>query len=339
MKILCAYSGIEFDCSHFPGTFYSRESYHPVFNLPQKKLLSYTGKWAAGELTRIDSYLLFLAILKSSDLVEFRVPVFRNEHTDAIIAHNMEPMVKVICKLNAVTNPAVTFPHFVITTETRFLSNVNHWIENWTESYQEFLDGARRNYDQRKLLHRENALQRMIKNPHKSVKEYANQIAEWAAIAGEFPVFLVSTPFHPKVQIPLVEYWKQIIIRCTKEEYLYSIPRNDLQELIDHCEDKIPVGTIFSNTLFKVLRNALEKQHNFLGLGDLDIKSTFTILSERDDIESANLMAAAQSAPLEEPRQEQYPSKLAFMKAKFRWEMAKKLEAEKRNSGDRRTLD
>lgn len=337
MKILCAYSSIEFNVEHFPGTFYSREAHHPIFDLPQKKLLSYTGKWAAGELTPTDSYLLFLALLKSSDQVDFRIPVFRAPQTDGIIARDMEFLVRTVIKLNTVTNPNVTFPSYVITPETRYLTNVHYWIENWDDAYKEYLSKATKYnaHDSAKLIHRENALQRMIKNPHKQVRDYASQIAEWAATAGEFPNFLTQSPIY-KTQVPISEYWKAIITRCAKEEYLFSIPKQDLVELIEHCEDKIPIGSIYSNALFKLLRKALQKQENFLGIGDMDVRSTFQILNDTDTIESANLRAAIDSAPLEEPRQEQYPTKFLYMKAKFRWDMAKKFEKEKKESGDRR---
>ena len=165
MKILCSISGIEFNCEHFPGALTSREVSHPVFSIPQKKLLSYTRKWAAGELTTTDSYLLFLAILASSELIQFRVPVSRNEQTNSIVANNMESLVKITAKLNAVTNPNVTFPHYVVSPETKYLTNVNHWISNWEDAYKEFQDGYSRQEDSRKLITREAALERMIKNP------------------------------------------------------------------------------------------------------------------------------------------------------------------------------
>jgi hypothetical protein len=328
MKILCTYSGVEFNCEHFPGTFYSREVCHPVFYIPLKKLLSYTGKWAAGELTPTDSYLLFLSILKSTDLVEFRVPVFKNQYTDSLIAQNMEFLVTTVTKLNAVSTPSVVFPHYVITPETRFLTNVRYWIENWAEAYKDFQSGRGRDYDNRKLLHREAALQRMIKNPHKPIRDYAAQIADWAAIAGEFPNFLVTDPFRAsREKITLSDMWKLIITRCAKEEYLYTIPKSDLQELIDHCEDRIPIGSIYSNALFTLLRKAQDKQKNWLGLGDMDIKSSFEILAKTDDAETANIRAAIQSAPEQEPRPEQYPTKFLYMKAKFRWQMAKRYQS------------
>lgn len=333
MKILCSLSGIEFNAEHFPGTFYSREISHPIFYLPQKRLLSYTGKWASGELTRTDSYLLFLSLLNSSDQVEFRMPVFRNEQTDSLVALNMESLVRTVIKINAVKNPSVTFPRFAITHETRFLSNVHHWIEAWKEAYTDFENGTRKDYEVRKLVQREAALQRMIKNPHKDIREYASQLGDWAAVAGEFPSFLIQSPWS-SLKISCSDYWKTIIIRAARNEFLHSVPSKDLQELIEHCEDKIPVGSIYSHALFKLLRYAKERLVNFLGFGDVDIRSTYTLLDSSTDIESANLKAMVDSAPLKEPRLEEYPNKFKYLQAKLKWDMARKYKKENPESTD-----
>jgi hypothetical protein len=330
MKILCSHSSLEFTTEHFPGTFYSKEICHPIFYLPQKKLLSYTSKWAAGELTPTDSYLLFLALLKSSDRVEFRVPVFKTPFTDSIVAQNMEFLVRTVIKLNTVVNPSVVFPSFAITPETKFLSNVKYWIESWHSSYEEFRSGKFKEYDNRALAHRESALQRMIKNPHKPISSYATQIADWANLAGSFPSFIVSSPFTRNTQITCDVYWKQIIVKCARDESIFSIPRNDLTELIEHCETNIPVGSgIYSHALFKVLRSGLEKQKNFLGLGDFDIgETTYQFLESSDSTESANIKAMIDSAPTEIPRPDQYPNKIAYFRAKNRWDMAQKFAKE-----------
>jgi hypothetical protein len=303
-----------------------------VHSFPKKPIiLPYLRKWSAAELTPTDSYLLFLALLKSSELVDFRVPVFRSTQTDALVAQNMEYLARTVIKLNTVQNPAVIFPHFAISPDTRLLTNVHYWIENWENCYADFASGKARDYDNRKLARREMALQRLIKNPHKSISAYASEIADWAATAGDFPIFNTNTPFS-KLPIPLIDYWKEIIRRCTKNELLYSIPKNDLAELISHCEDNIPVGSIYSNALFKVLRVAAEKHKNFLGLGDYDIKSTYQILSDDDTTESANLKALIDSAPAEEPRLEQYETKFKYLQAKLRWDMAKKYKEQKGES-------
>jgi hypothetical protein len=325
MKILCGLSGIEFQCDHFPAYLHARESHHPIFNIPQRKLLSFLPKWASGELTTTDNYLLFLAILNSSDLVEFRTPAVKTPFTDSIVAQNMESLVRTIIKLNTVTNPAVVFPRYVITPETKTLSNVKYWIENWKEAHKEFLDGYRSAHTSEKLVRREAALERMIKNPHKPIASYASQIADWAAIAGSFPNGNIPSPFT-QLQIPLSQYWKEIIIRCANETSLFSIPRTDLDDLLEHCEQNIPVGSIYSNALFRILRHALERQKNFLGLGDLDIsRSTYQILESSDDAESANIRAMIDAAPDHEPKPDEYPTKFAYLKAKLRWDMSRKL--------------
>lgn len=323
MRILCSISGIEFSVDHFPGEFFSRETYHPVFHLPQKRLLSYTGKWASGELTRTDSYLLFLALLNSSDHIEFRTPVYRNELTDSLIATNMEFLIRTVIKLNSVVNPAVTFPRFAVTVDTRYLTNVHHWIEAWNDAYKDFLNGYKSAHESSKLINRENALARMIKNPHRAVAEYAGPLAEWAVIAGQFPEFLMET-LPGSSPVRLCDYWKQIIQKCARDESLYTVREADLAELIEHCEDKIPVGSIFSHALFKLLRHAAEKHKNFLGLGDRDLVSNYSILADSTDTESANLKALIDSAPVTEPRREQYATQFQFMRAKMRWDMARK---------------
>lgn len=333
MKIMCAYSSVEFTCEHFPGTFYAKEAYHPIFLLPQRKLLPYIGKWAAGELTPTDSYLLFLALLRSSELVDFRVPVFRNEHTDALVANNMEYLIRTILTLNTVTNPGVHFPQFVITADTRFLQNVQHWIAAWNKIYHEMKDGHKTAHDWQKLNRRDMALQRMIKSPHRKVESYSSELAMWAEAAAEFPTFQTSSPWT-KGTVAINEYWKEIIRRCTKNEQLFSIQRKDLQELLEHCEEHIQFGSIQSNLLFKVLRAALEKQKNFLGLGDMDIKSSFAILDSSDDVESAQIKTMIQVAPVEEPRPEQYPTKLAYLRAKMRFDMATKYKKEQEGEQD-----
>jgi hypothetical protein len=337
MKILCSHSSLEFNTEFFPGTFYTKEICHPIFYLPQKKLLSYTAKWAGGELTSTDSYLLFLAILKSSDRVEFRTPVFRTPFTDSIIAQNMEFLVRTVIKLNTVVNPSVVFPSFAITPDTKYLSNIKYWIESWHQSYEEFRSGKIKDYDNRALAHREAALQRMIKNPHKPISSYATQIADWACIAGSFPTGLVPSPFTKNAEISIDLYWKQLIIKCAKDEAIFSVSnlyrkeiQRDLEDLISHCETNIPIGSgIYSHALFKILRHGLEKQRNFLELGDFDIaETTYQFLESSDSTESANIKAMIDSAPQELPSPKSYPNKISYLRAKNRWDMAQKFKKE-----------
>lgn len=324
MKALCAISSVEFNVEHFPGSLYSGEICHPVFYIPQRKLLTYLPKWSAHELTSTDSYLLFLALLNSTELVKFRVPVFRNDRTNSIIAQNMEFLAKVVSQINTVTTPSFNFPQFAVSPETRYLDNVHYWLEDWHEAYKNFLAGYPSAHDNAKIIRREKALEKLIKSAHRDSSKFAHSLADWAADAGSFPTFSLRNPYSSAGQvISCADFWKLIIIRCASSENIFAIDRNDLVEILEHCEENIPIGTIFSNALFSILRSALEKQKNFLGLGDIDLSGgKYQFVTDDDTVETANIKALIDAAPSEMPTPEKYPTKLAYLRAKLRWEMS-----------------
>ena len=323
MKILCAYSGLEFQVEHFPFYLSTQQTIHPVFHIPQKKLLSLLRKWSEQEFTPTDSYLYTLALLNSSELIHWYSPAKRTPFTPAIIAQNIEGLVRALLKLNTVPNPETVFPSFAITKETASLSNLGEWIADWEQAYKDFKDGYRSAHDSRKLLTREAALQRLIKSPHAPVQKIASQIAAWAAQAGNFPTFLIPSPFVKNLKISCSDYWQTLIIRCAKNENIYALSEKDLQELLEHCEEHIPVGSIYSNHLFSVLRKGLAKNKDFLGLSTL---GSYTLLEESaaTNVEAANLISIINSAPSEEPKKEDYPSSFKYLQAKLRWDAAQR---------------
>lgn len=317
MKILCSLSSIEFRVEHFPFSLSSREASHPVFAIPQKKLLSAIATKYPDGLTPTDAYLGFLALLHSTGNLDWRVPCYRTPKLDALVAQNMELLLRTIAQINTIQHPAFSLPRFVISTDTRELTNVQHWIEAWLEYYSDFQSGNRKAILHDRIATREQAMEKLIKDPSKNPANYANTLAEWAALAGEFPTGTVPVN---GLQVSLAEYWKSIIRKCARAEVLFSIDDADLSELIEHCEDTISNHGIFTHTLLKVLRDAAESKRSFLGLGDFDIKSgAYRILGDGDSIETANIMAMVDSAPANEPRQSDYPSKLAYLRAMYKW--------------------
>jgi len=322
MRLICAFSSLEFNVQHFPGTLSNRETVHPIFYIPQKKLLSYSVKWAAGELTTTDSYLLFLALLNSTDNIEFRLQAIRTNHTDSIVASNMENLFNIVGKLNIVQHPGFTPPQFVISPETRNLANVANWIAIWENYYNEWYSGYRTMSEEQKLIRRTAALERMINSAHvRNEKAFARILADWAEIAGNFPKSptLVNTAY-----IPLNEYWKQIIIKCFNAEQIFTIPKTDIDELLCHCEDNITQGSSYAYNLLKALRSGLAKQTDFLGFGELDLNSStrYRIIDAESSVETANKLALIEAAPTTLPKELDYPSKIAYLRAKVKWDMA-----------------
>jgi hypothetical protein len=324
MRVICKYSSLSFNCEHFPASLERGETSHPIFHIPQHKLLSFLGKWSSQGLTPTDSYLLFLAILRSSDQIHFRCAARRGPQTDAIIAQNMEYLAKTIIKLNSISSPSQHFPSFAIGPETADLSNVHYWIQAWEEEYNQFQSGYVSRVTQRKLETREQALERLVKSPHTNSLAFARQISEWAAVAGAFPTFAIKSPFTGLPQ-SCSDYWKLLIQKAAGEISLHTIPQSDLQELLEHCEDSIDAGSIYAHSLFQFLRTAIQKQNNFLGFGDKDFSPTisFSIL-DSEDVEAANMRAAIASAPTSFPLREQYPTQFAYMRARLKWDMAQK---------------
>ena len=317
MKTICNISGLELTISYFPDTIYHPSIVHPVFLIPQKKLLAKGTAYFTNpsQYNSTDAYLLFLALLNSTELIEWKTPALRTVETDHTIANNMEALIRVIGKISLISHPSFVLAKVAINKDTRDLSNVKYWIDSWEESIQEFKDGYRSYSDTRALLNRELALERLIKNPMKSVDNYARSLSEWAAMAGSFPKSILDFGSY---KIHCDDYWKGIISKCVREESIFSIPANDLQELIDWCEEYISHGSIYSHALMTLLRIGRKKQSDYLNLGDFSI----TILDADASVEQANKLAMIAAAPDTEPTPNQYPNKLAYIKAKARWELA-----------------
>lgn len=325
-RLTCSKSGITFNCEHMP---LASHNIHPLFNVPQKRLVSLAGQWAAQRLSSTESYLLYLALLDSTELVVWRTPAAHiGPQTDAIVASNMENLLHIIAKINLIKHPSFTLPSFAVGPETATLSNSPHWIQVWTENYREwysdYLAAGKREELKEVLDHREEALQRLIKSAT-PVEAYAATLAEWASAAGNFPT---STTEHPvtKMPVPLADYWKQLIRTIANEDKLWRYPRADLVELIDHCEGAIVHGNIYAHTLMKYLRSGLRKYDDYLGFGDVSIGSSggtpFTVMSPASGVHAINRAALISTAPEEEPRKHQYPNTLAWLKAYTKWKLA-----------------
>lgn len=305
-KAICANSGLELEISYFPYSFSKGEITHPIFQLNTRQLLGLLPKWTGRELTEIDTRLYFLALLNSTNLVEFRTYA---RPSPAICEKNMEPLVKIASWIYSIKNPAVTLAKFAITTDTANLENIHHWISIWYENRADFENGYRKQQIARDRVIREAALEKLIKTPGKTPENYANTLAEWAALAGDFPKFRITV--NNKVTT-IDQYWKDIIRRCGTNGNIWKIDSNDIQELLEHCEDYIEAGTIYSNSLFRLLRGALKRQDGFM------------MMVEDDDIEKANIASIIASAPTHKPIESEYETNIAYLRAKNAWNLAEK---------------
>lgn len=342
-KITCKFSGVEFSCEHMPISLSHREACHPIFSLPKKRLLSLTSQWASNRLSPTESYLLYLSLFHTTDLIEWRTPAIYTPRTASIIAQNMESLIHVIGRIDLISHPSFTLPHFIISHDTADLNNTHYWIKIWRENFDEWYNDYHssliREETKERLSKRTHSLERMIKSPHASKQSLAESLANWAEIAASFPQMRIS---HPLTKQPstLAEYYKQIIRACATDDAIWRIPEKHILEVIEHCEDELFIedrtsneytgaGSIYCHSLMKLLREGLEKRETYLGFASYDITpiastkgTAFQILpssSSKLDAAVANIVNAA---PKEMPEQKNYPNVFAYLKAKSAWELA-----------------
>lgn len=336
-RILCSLSGIEFKAEHMPIYLTSRESHHPVFDIPGGRLIPLSERWLEQDLSDTENYLLYLALFNSTGLMEFRVPAIMDGNSSSLIANNMHKLCEIVEIIQNLGEERAQelfhLPTFVITPDTKTLEDSPNWIRIWQQCYTDYCNQYRTATALEKLNRKESILERLIKDKTKDISLYAHQLANWASQAGAFPEFDagLDKSILGGQSMSLSRYWQHIIKCCAKTEAIWEIPDADLTELIEHCEENIDHGSIYSHTLMSLLRAGAERKKNFLDLGDIDIggsKVTFRILDASASIEDANKLALIDSAPSEEPVEKNYPNKLAYIKAKMKWKLKKDYETD-----------
>lgn len=313
MEVYCRYSGLSFKVENFTHKM-RVEGIHPIFFVPTERLLNRAHDWADRRLDPQETRLLFLALLHSSDLVDFQVPA---RCAVATAEMHMEKLMNFLRWHSDKMAPALTLPSFVISNDTASLTNVGFWLEAWTDCRNDWEN--RRSYNRLRdiLSKKEQALQKLIKSPIKS-EDYAGKLADWAIAA-------TSQPAH------IQEYWKSLF--KLKGIAVYTARTADLQELLDEMEEKLQdyVGSIYPAAVLRHLRLLLAKNlkglEYALGMSDEFLATQDFIADEENpykilSIEDTNKAAIAASAPLTQPKESDYPSKVAYLRAKAAYGIA-----------------
>jgi hypothetical protein len=310
---ICAKSGIPFRVDYFPYNFNEGELHHPVFDLSYEALVSkeLLNKRLHRQFTEIDTKLYFLALLHSSNLVEFHTyarPIL------SICELNIEPLIDILDWIHTIQHPRLSMPHMAITVDTATLDNVRNWIAAWNSAKSDFENGYRTLTISQQIIAKESTLQRLIRDQQKEVSDFSGILADWAKLSAEFPTFLTTVN---GVTLSIAEYWKQILVTCSKTPtHIWRLDIDDMKELLAHLEDNLPHGTMYAHATMKLIREGIATHNNYLG---------FSIINYASDIETANTKSLAANAPQDEPRLEQYPNKIMYLKDKIRWQQAQKL--------------
>lgn len=330
-RVTCAISGIRFECSYFESLSipHTEGFIHPLFALSQKRLLPIYSLHTRGELTSNDSYLLFTALLHSTGKINWLNPASLNPNdseTKQLIENNIAQLVRVIAKTNAIRHPHFIQPEFNVTYDTSNLAQIKHWIRAWQDNISDFYYGKADDRAKNELQIVENRLSKLILSGE-SPKGFCHVIANWADKAGEFP--------EDKATL-----YKETISSCFSVNKMFATPLVLLKEIKDFCECNIDVGSIHFHTLFQVLNEGISRHVDYLGGTNTPLG--YTLLSPTDSNigiskqaelkNMAELATLAARAPETEPKAGDYPSSLAFLKARLAYRVGQNIIAEEKKA-------
>jgi len=329
MTILtCCISGLPIAVQHLrlkiPATI---GYYHPIFAVPRSTLLDLYTSHIKGELTDTDSYLLFLALLHSSNHIDWQAPaslIPTNHLTNILIENNIAQLVSVLERTDTITAHDFAQPTYVVRSDSTLLQSIPNWIKAWDENINTFLHFRNDMIAYEKIAEVANKLSVAILSAE-PLANYTNLVAEWAAKAGNFP--------HEKD----IEY-KRVIRSCFNSTSMFNTPLVLIKEIRNYCEENIEAGSIHFHALMKVLNAGVKNHIDYLGatysisdyviLADSDSSSQNTpeqlaANATRQATISAQLADIRAGASKELPVASNYSSNLEFLKAKLAYRLAK----------------
>lgn len=320
----CRISGLRYSVPGFSSLESPLVQTHPIFHTTLPKLQSYVHDYFQNHLSEEESYLLYLAFWNQTGLVEFYTPAKLCTKTAGIIARNLDNIVSISRNLQHIT---LDLPRIRIDHETSDLENSPDWIDAWESCFKDHKEHYKTATALERLTRKETTLERYIKDPSKDIVTYAHQLALWASDAGDFPQYDagLDKSILGGAKMTLAAYWRHIIKACCKVESIWEVEQKDLEELIEHCEDHIPHGSIYAQELMSLLRSGQQKKKNYMDVGDVDVGlngTVFRILKGDASVEDAAKIALIDSAPKEKPVESHYPNKLAYLKAKMNYNLA-----------------
>lgn len=327
MKIICRYSGVEYEifthwrdpksnqiklANSFNHLTIAGE--HPIFSISIPELLAEVGtSWAARKLTKKDARALFCCLLLRTELVEFRsTPA----PTDATIAANMHGLARVLTWKSAIGHTLLHLPRYALTHHNRNLAFISQWIENWNSSY----DGWKNNRERSLLISeaesRVHLLRKLIHSATKTTENYAGTLASWAFDASGLP----NKSEGDKI---IRERWMKLF--RLRGLAVFQANTAHIEDMLEWFEENLEHGTVEAAKVLEHIRKILNYNTRGLeaALGFID-GSTYQIV--RDNVEIHNRKAIAASAPAEEPTEAMvgniYPTKVAMLRARAAWRIA-----------------
>lgn len=323
MKLKCRISGIEWDESIFPWNPKVVDSLHPVFSMSQKDLISLASE--AIESPHETSYYL-IGLAAFNHLNPLWQATVNAEVAAPMIASQFERLIKLVFMIPQARRSE--FPEFRIDSSNCDFLGLIHWLDAIQSVFDEWKQSGKELELHRILAKKESTLIALLNSRFsKKSNLIAHALAEWAAIAAEFPkdCFYLADGTTTTV----AQYWKILIKQAFTEDHLEFISMrvdpDDLADLIDYCEMNIPHGTTHAHILMSKLRSAAEIVNEFMRpkikqpMLVNENGSVADLLSE--DSDSSPSFVKVKAEPISEPKPKDFKSTADYLRAKLKWQV------------------
>lgn len=327
MRVKCRFSGVDFTVASFNHIYLKQSSAHPIMYCPTEILLKQTQDWANAELNEIEERLLFTALLRSTELVEFRTPVNPDPKT---VKRNMDRLILTVGWRNA-TGDAFPVPKFVVDTYTSNLETISGWLDAWNDAKSDWENKGINWSLAQKLSLRETALMKMIRSPSRKEDSYARQMAKYILEITQAPLYL-----HDE--------WTEIFLLKDNQD-IWNTEEEVIEQVLEWMETHLNPATVIAHDAFarirKILNIAQKGISGGLGIDDLpEIYNekglpVFSIIKTATDsnyqmpenreyinfesVEEHNLQVAIANAPEILPEAKNYKSRVDYLRALSAW--------------------
>lgn len=344
MKVTCSFSGLNYKVQHIQGKLGMGVTMHPIFYFNSRQLsdlYKYQIEQANPSLasTKIDNYLLFLALAYQTGKVEFTYPVEPNDINVTFASRCLSALWETGQRVKDIAHPAFKVAGFRVTKRNKDdIGSFAGMLEEWHVSIREFDSGLIRAVQAKRLGEKLDKLeQTIVYQSYHSIASMGPYLARWANLTAPFPA-------------AKRDLWKSIIEACHSESRIFMFDVAEINEVYEWCAQEIIPGSLPHHYLLELLAEGKKKNRAYLGIGVAQYQivtssnpdgSAFhtravkeqaalaSTLSQEDNVyREDKIIKLLEAAPTNPPKQIDYKSRFEWVKAKALYQMAQAAKKE-----------
>jgi hypothetical protein len=312
MKTLCLYSGVTlYKTPHLLGL--TLADIHPIFRAKKKLIICPDMVFRFMKSTDIEEKkLIFLAILNTTELVEFRVPAMPSARTVEKNFFNLMHTAGWLAFAEATYKAVVAFPQFVVNEQTADLESLSAWIRSCEDIKDQIIKRDINRERAASLEQKAAEIKKEINNATFLHRAFTPALARWALDFAQL-----------KRTDERYNQWVKILCSPLSEAWVYDL--ETLREIEDYLEEELPAEHPQVISVMAQIRTfILECKKGFTEFAVFnehdETGESFTIVDDETGLTTPSKHLV--DVPTTEPRQSDYPTKVAYLIATAKWRLA-----------------